>query len=117
MSQVNKPLFYNYIACMQLRYHSKVTLHSFTNFCRGLYKILTDLVQVNHSDFSSVTRGHSLHLLHLPTTVDVYSYSLLPLLHQNLPEDVVISPSLDLFKLKLYNHYMYVNTPFWGSVH
>ena len=66
------------------------------------YKILNDLVQVNHSDLvynSSVTHGHSLRLLHLPTRVDVYSYSFFPSsirIWNKLPEDVVISPSLDL---------------------
>ena len=108
MQQLNWPTL------EQRRYEAKAIM---------MYKILNDLVQVNHSDLvynSSVTRGHSLRLLHLLTRVDVYSYSFFPSsirIWNKLSEDVVISPSLDLFKLKLYNHYMYVNTPFWGSVH
>ena len=104
----------NWPTLEQRRYEAKAIM---------MYKILNDLVQVNHSDLvynSSVTRGHSLRLLHLLTRVDVYSYSFFPStirIWNKLPEDIVISPSLDLFKLKLYNHYMYINTPFWGSVH
>ena len=73
--------------------------------------IMINLVQVIHSDLvyiTNVTHGHSLHLLYLPTRVDIYSYSFFPSsirIWNKLPEDVVISPSLDLFKLKLYNHY------------
>ena len=104
----------NWPTLEQRRYEAKAIM---------MYKILNDLVQVNHSDLvynSSVTRGHSLRLLHILTRVDVYSYSFFPStirIWNKLPEDIVISPSLDLFKLKLYNHYMYVNTPFWGPVH
>ena len=82
-----------------------------------MYTIFNDLVQVNHSDLvynSSVTRGHSLRLIHLPTRVNVYSYSFFPSSIRIWNKLPVSSPSLDL---KLYNHYMYVNTPFWGSVH
>ena len=58
----------NWPTLEQRRYEAKAIM---------MYKILTDLVQVNHNDLvynSSVTCGHSLRLLHLPTRVDVYQY-------------------------------------------
>ena len=102
----------NWPTLEQRRYEAKAIM---------MYKVLNDLVQVNHSDLvynSSVIHAWPL-TLSLPLTnyrVDVYFYSFFPSsirIWNNLPEDV-ISPSLDLFKLKLYNHYMYVLIPHFG---
>ena len=76
----------NWPTLEQRRYEAKAIM---------MYKILNDLASTSQSLVynSNVTHGHSLCLLHLPTRVNVYSYSFLPSsirIWNKLPEDVVM---------------------------
>ena len=72
-----------------------------------MYKIINNLVQVNQRDLIcnySNTRGHPFRFIHLPSRIDVYCHSYFPSairIWNNLPESVILSTTLDLFKYNL----------------
>ena len=74
-----------------------------------LYKITNKLVDIFPEEqqlvlTNSVTRGHSLRYLQLPTKIDAYKYSFFPSairIWNSLPSDIVKAKTLDLFKTGL----------------
>ena len=72
-----------------------------------MYKIINNLVQADRSDLIfnlRNTRGHPFHLRHLPTRVDAYCHSFYPStirIWNNLPESVISSTTVELFKYNL----------------
>ena len=72
-----------------------------------MYKILNNLVQADRRDLifnPRNTRGHPFHLRHLPSRVNAYCHSFYPSairIWNNLPQSVISSTSIELFKYNL----------------
>ena len=81
------------------------------------YKILHKLVEVDFDTHlhpvGTLTRGHQLKFRQPPTRLNSFLYSFLPATIRDwnsLPEDIVVSPNLEQFIVKLTNFYMHTHT-------